>query len=490
MSEQQPPAESNDASASGQPEETNSAASTGDAADANATAPVAGWSQATSPVPGPAAFGTEVNETAVIQEPAQPAEQPYQNPYYATAQPDQTYAQPAYAPVPVDPYAAYSGGGYQPPPPTKTGGFLSKSDPNSVLWKAVIAGVLAGLLAGILAGFVGFAVANGTIGSTGVSTAEQENPSNPNALSPRADNSIAAISKAMLPTVASITVKAGQGGDTGSGVSFSQGGYILTNNHVVAAAANGGTIAVKFQGGDAQPATIVGRSPAYDLAVIKTGSDHPVAKLGNSGSVAVGDAAIAIGSPLGLDGTVTSGIISAVNRPVTAGGQGEASFINALQTDAPINPGNSGGPLVNSESQVIGINSAIATLGGSSTEGGSQSGSIGLGFAIPINTAKRIADEIIATGKSTTPIIGVGIDQSYSGPGAKIKTVTPGGPAAKAGLQPGDIIVAVNGQKDPSAVEVLTAIRSLKPGDTITLTVQTPSGGTKDVKLTLGGTTS
>jgi len=220
------------------------------------------------------------------------------------------------------------------------------------------------------------------------------------------------------------------------------------------------------------------------LAVLKIDQGGlTAARLGDSASVAVGDSAIAIGSPLGLDGTVTSGIISAVNRPVTAGGQGEASYISALQTDAPINPGNSGGPLVNAESQVVGVNSAIATLG---TGDNGQAGSIGLGFAIPINTAKRIADEIIQTGKSTYPIIGVTVDMRYQGPGAKVSAVSGGGPAAAAGIKVGDIITAVNGVQVTSSVDLLSAIRAYAPGETVTLTVQKQSGGDSQVKVKLG----
>ncbi len=471
MSDQNPPSD---------PDVPPDPSSTEPSSDPAGTAPVTGL-PLTSPVPGPPGFGTEVPEAAT-EVPQPPATYPpYADPYA-----------PYGAPAPYGPYAAPAYG-YPPPPAGGSGGGASgifgSSDTNSVLWKAVIAGVIAGLIAGLIAGFAGFVLASGTVGKTGVLTTGQKHPSDPGKLSPRADNSIAAIAKVMLPTVASITVKAGESGSSGSGFAINDAGYILTNNHVVAEAAKGASISVKFQGSDAQPATIVGRNPSYDLAVIKVDKATSAAKFGDSGTVAVGDAAIAIGSPLGLDGTVTSGIISAINRPVTTGGQGEASFINALQTDAPINPGNSGGPLVNSEAQVIGVNSAIATLGAGEAFGASQSGSIGLGFAIPINTAKRIADEIIATGKSTTPIIGVTVDLKYPGPGAKIATVAPGGPAAKAGLQPGDMIIAVNGRPDSTTVEVLTAIRARQPGEVITLTVLSPSGGTKDVKLTLGSKT-
>jgi putative serine protease PepD len=194
----------------------------------------------------------------------------------------------------------------------------------------------------------------------------------------------------------------------------------------------------------------------------------------------VGDTAIAIGSPLGLQGTVTSGIISALNRPVTAGGSGDAAYINAIQTDAAINPGNSGGPLVNGNGQVIGINSAIATMG----QGG-QSGSIGLGFSIPIDTAKRIAEEIIATGTSTTPIMGIELDMEYSGDGAKVTGVNAGGPAADGGVQIGDIVTTFDGQSIADSTALIVAIRANAPGDKVTLTVQR-NGQTQDVTVTLG----
>ena len=213
----------------------------------------------------------------------------------------------------------------------------------------------------------------------------------------------------------------------------------------------------------------------------------PAVTLGDSDSVVVGDAVIAIGSPLGLEGTVTAGIISALNRPVTAGGAGtgETSFINAIQTDAAINPGNSGGPLVNAAGQVIAVNSAIATLGG----GQSQSGSIGLGFAIPINQAKRIAEELISTGKSTTPIIGVQLDTGYTGQGARVQAVTPGSPAEKAGVQAGDVIVKLNDKVIDDATTLIVDVRSMSPGDKVQLTVER-NGDTKTVEVTLGADSS
>ena len=280
-----------------------------------------------------------------------------------------------------------------------------------------------------------------------------------------------------------------QGGGTGSGFVIRQDGYILTNNHVISGAANGaGTLTVTFQDGTTKPATVVGRDLSYDLAVVKVdASGLKTATLGNSAGVVVGDTTIAIGSPLGLEGTVTSGIVSALSRPVTAGGSGESSYISAIQTDAAINPGNSGGPLVDAQGKVIGVNSAIASLGQGQT--GGQTGSIGLGFAIPVNQAKRVAEEIISTGHATHPIIGVSVDMNFAGAGAQVSQVTPTGPAATAGLKSGDVITKVDGKAVGNATEMIVAVRAHAPGDTVTLTVVSGST-TKDVPLTLGSDSS
>jgi len=206
----------------------------------------------------------------------------------------------------------------------------------------------------------------------------------------RSPESVSAIAARVLPSVVSISTRSSMGSGTGTGFVIRSDGYILTNNHVVENVLQSGTLNVSFNDGKVVRGKIVGVNPAYDLAVIKvTRTGVPALQFGDSDKVQVGDSVIAIGSPLGLSGTVTSGIISAKNRAVTAGdGQSESSFINALQTDAAINPGNSGGPLVDKTGAVVGVNSAIATLGSSF---GSQSGSIGLGFAIPINQARRTA---------------------------------------------------------------------------------------------------
>jgi putative serine protease PepD len=220
-------------------------------------------------------------------------------------------------------------------------------------------------------------------------------------------------------------------------------------------------------------AKILGRDESYDLAVLKISATGLKAlQFGDSDKVQVGDPVIAIGSPLGLSGTVTQGIISAKNRPVTVGDRDSStSFISALQTDAAINPGNSGGPLVDATGAVIGVNSAIASLGSSL---GSQTGSIGLGFAIPINQARKTADQLIKNGKATYPVIGVAIDMSYNSGGAliakKASAILPGGPAAKVGLLPGDLITAIDGMKVTTPEELIVEIRTHDVGDEVTIT--------------------
>ena len=284
----------------------------------------------------------------------------------------------------------------------------------------------------------------------------------------RAPDSIAALAARVIPAVVSISVKGATVSDTGSGFFLDSNGYVLTNNHVVEAAATSGTITVELSNGKKYGAKLMGRDNSYDLAVLKIDvTSAPTLQLGNSDLVQVGDSVIAIGSPLGLSGTVTSGIISSKNRAVTTGnGSGESSFINALQTDAAINPGNSGGPLVDATGAVIGVNSAIATLGSSS-----QSGSIGLGFAIPINQAKKTAEQLIKTGSATYPIMGISVDTRFTGTGALISSesigVTPGGPADKAGLKIGDIITNFDGVEINNSDELIVAIRSKSVGDKV-----------------------
>ena len=304
----------------------------------------------------------------------------------------------------------------------------------------------------------------------------------------RKPDSIAGIAARVSPSVVSIEVSRGNSGGTGSGFFLDSTGHILTNNHVISLAARAGAlINVKLANGKNYEAKLVGRDIPYDLAVIKINvTDAPALQLGNSDEVQVGDGVIAIGSPLGLTGTVTSGIISAKNRPVTSGsGTRESSFINAIQTDAAINPGNSGGPLVDLSGAVVGINSAIATTGSGF---GGQSGSIGLGFAIPINQARKTADQLIKNGSSTYPIMGVSLDLRYSGVGAKIPeeagSVTPNGPAARAGIKPGDVIIEIAGKAVDTADEAIIKVRSLNVGDKVKIKFKR-EGVTKEVSLVL-----
>jgi len=294
------------------------------------------------------------------------------------------------------------------------------------------------------------------------------------------------ISALVTPTVVSIAVTSTLGSGTGSGSIYRSNAttsYIITNNHVIENAATTGTIKVEFTNGDQVAATIVGRDPMYDLAVLAIKSGNlPTIALGDSSKVSVGDPVLAIGSPLGLASTVTSGIVSALNRPVAVGDLGNESFVNAIQTDAAINPGNSGGALVDSQGRIIGVNSAIATL-----SSGGSSGSIGLGFSIPINEAKRVIDEIIATGKSTRPLLGVELDTAFTGIGARILRPTVGGGAEKAGIPSGSVIRSIDGVRVSDRVAAIVRIRSYAPGTTITVVVDLPNnGGSKSFRVTLG----
>ncbi|HEU0131156.1 MAG TPA: trypsin-like peptidase domain-containing protein [Mycobacteriales bacterium] len=284
--------------------------------------------------------------------------------------------------------------------------------------------------------------------------------------------SYVAVAAKVLPSVVSINVSTQLGGGTGSGVVIKSDGYILTNNHVVGDATS---IRVTFNDGSTATARLVGADAASDLAVVKADKTGlPAATLGSSAAVRVGDQVLAVGSPLGLSGTVTAGIVSALNRPVNTTDQGSfgrpsvATVIDAIQTDAAINPGNSGGALVNLAGQVIGINSAIATNGGSN-------GNIGVGFAIPIDQAKVIATQLIETGRASRAQMGVSVGQATTADGetrAVLQAVTPGGPAERAGLRAGDVIVQIGDQRVTGADALIAAVRKHAPGETVTVTYE------------------
>ncbi|MFJ3666225.1 trypsin-like peptidase domain-containing protein [Streptomyces sp. NPDC090106] len=359
--------------------------------------------------------------------------------------------------------------------------------------KALVgAAVLLALVSGGVGGVVGaYLERNGGIGEVELPQAAAE-PAG------RAPDSVAGIAARALPSVVTLHVTGTEESGTGTGFVLDDRGHILTNNHVVEPAGADGEISVTFHSGDTAKATVVGRDSGYDLAVVKVSGVTGLKPmtLGNSDSVQVGDPVVAIGAPYDLEGTVTSGIISAKERPITAGGESgdgsDVSYVDALQTDAPINPGNSGGPLLDAKARVIGINSAIRSADSGSEDGG-QAGSIGLGFAIPVNQAKRVAEELINTGKATHPVIGITLDMQYSGDGARVGTkgndggsaVTPGGPGDKAGIEAGDVITEVDGQRVHSGEELIVKTRAHRPGDRLELTVER-AGKELTVSLVLG----
>ena len=347
--------------------------------------------------------------------------------------------------------------------------------------------LLAGLLTGVSGGAVGY------LAASRITPALLDPDSSLSEVSPpvnRPPGSIADIAERVLPVVVSIEVRSPAGSGTGSGVVIDGGGYVLTNNHVISQAATGnGRLRVRFDDESVETARVVGRDPKTDLAVLKV--EKPgltVAALGDSGSLAVGDPVMAVGSPLGLAGTVTSGIVSALDRPVRLGGGGSNSgsdtnaVINAIQTDAPINPGNSGGALVDGSGAVVGINSAIATL----SSGAGQSGSIGVGFAIPINEARDIAQQLIRTGKVQHATLGVTARSVTDGArdGALVESVAAGGAAQQAGIKAGDVITRVGDKLVGGADDLVVQVRTRSVGDQVDLTY-VRGGKTVTVKATL-----
>ena len=306
--------------------------------------------------------------------------------------------------------------------------------------------------------------------------------------------SVEQVAAKVVPSVVKLEVNEGRQSEEGSGVILSTDGLILTNNHVVAAAAGtpggpaGPETKVTFSDGKTVPFDIVGTDPGSDIAVVRAKNVSgltPIA-IGSSANLRVGQDVVAVGSPLGLEGTVTTGIISALNRPVAAGGdaQNQNTVLDAIQTDAAINPGNSGGALVNMNGELVGINSAIATMGADA--GAAQGGSIGLGFAIPVDQAKRIADELIQTGSASRASLGVQVGNNAGGDGAKIVEVTPGGAASSAGLPAGVVVTKLDDRVIDSADALVAAVRSKAPGDKVSLTFLDQAGKPQTVDVTLG----
>ncbi len=360
---------------------------------------------------------------------------------------------------------------------------------------------------GVVAGLAAMALVVGTAGGVGGAAAWQQwGPSDSaqaqvatlpvsstTGTAQPAVGSVASVAQAALPSVVQIETKTETGAATGSGIIIRADGYILTNNHVVEG--SNGTVQVLFSDGHVEDAKVVGTTAYYDLAVIQVNrTDLTPLVLGDSDAMVVGDPVVAVGSPLGLDSTVTTGIVSALDRPVTTGQDAStAAYIAAIQTDAAINPGNSGGPLLNMKGEVIGINSAIASLPGATQATGA--GSVGLGFAIPSNQARRVAEQLISDGKATVPAIGAQLDSTYSGRGVRVADssqlpnnspgVVAGSPAAEAGIVDGDIIVAIDGTPVADASSAIVRIRSHAPGDKMTFTLER-GGKDTDVTVTLG----
>ncbi|MCX4828202.1 MULTISPECIES: S1C family serine protease [unclassified Streptomyces] len=397
-------------------------------------------------------------------------------------------------PPAVPAYASDGGGGgwgasYQQQPAPKPGGRRG----------GLVAGIIAAaLVAGAVGGGVGYwAAERGDGSSTGSTTVSASNPADLK----RDKGTVAGIAAKALPSTVTIEAEGNSGeGGTGTGFVYDTQGHILTNNHVVAEAADGGKLSATFSNGKKYDAEVIGKAQGYDVAVIKLKNAPDGLKpltLGNSDQVAVGDSTIAIGAPFGLSNTVTTGIVSAKDRPVASSdgsGTSKASYMSALQTDASINPGNSGGPLLDGNGNVIGINSAIQSASSGGMGGGSgQSGSIGLGFAIPINQAKMVAQQLIKTGQPVYPVIGASVSLEEGTGGAKITeqgaggsaAVTANGPADKAGLKPGDVITKLDDQPIDSGPTLIGQIWTHKPGDSVKLTY-TRDGKEHTVDVTLG----
>ncbi|MFI7444256.1 trypsin-like peptidase domain-containing protein [Nonomuraea indica] len=393
----------------------------------------------------------------------------YESPFFGSS----PGAPPYGGEMPPPPSSAFGmGPGWAPPPSVPHGGqaVAVRRGPSTGLL-IVLAVVIA--LAASLFGSVGTYLLTRSSGGTDPSYSLGPPP---NGSSNRAPDSVAGVAARVLPSVVSLEVGNGTSADGATGSGFLiKDGYVVTNNHVVAMAARGGEIRIQFHNRKTTTGRIVGRDPGSDLAVVKPEETFgtPEITLGNSDQVVVGDPVIAVGSPLGLSGTVTTGIVSSLNRPVIAGDESgtseEPAYISAIQTDAAINPGNSGGPLVNGKGEVVGVNSAIATLSRSLN---SQSGSIGLGFAIPVNQARRVAQELVTDGKAKRPKIGIVLDRNYKGQGVRIASepaegrqpIDANGPAAKAGLKPGDVILEIDGLRLQDGNELIALIRSKAPG--------------------------
>jgi len=390
-------------------------------------------------------------------------------------------------------YAAYDAAGQPTPPngiPAYPYGAAVPGVPAQREKKNSAGKLLAGvaLVSLVIGGVAGGTVGYLTGGSSGpsVNALDQPKPAQQTGNVPA--GSVESVAQKLSPSVVELQVSGRTAAGEGSGFVLSTDGYILTNNHVVEVAANGGQIQAVFQDGKKTAAKVVGRDPTTDIAVVKVSGVNnltPVS-LGRSDDLRVGQQVVAIGSPYELTGTVTAGIVSSLHRPVQAGGGNQTdqtTVMDAIQTDAAINPGNSGGPLANMDGQVIGINSAIYSPNSGRSQGsGSEGGNVGIGFAIPIDQARRTADDIIKTGHANQTFIGAKVGDGAQG-GAQLGDITPGSPADKAGLKSGDVVTKIDSRVIDSANTLVAAIRTRAPGEQVTFTL----ADGRTVPVTLGG---
>lgn len=462
-------------------------------------APEGAAAEQPAPAPGVPRHGAS---SPAPQTPAAGTAQGTYPPSGAALEPGSTPGGLGYLPAAGYPHTAPARGGTPPPlgPPSQHTGQTGPTEPEArpraarrrsgVPAGVVVLLVLVGLLVGAIAGLLGarwvLPTSQGAT-PTGLPTAD------PRPVDPVGDTWISDIAAATLPSTVYIEVRVGTEGVTGSGFVVREDGYIVTNDHVIASAkSGGGDVTVLFPDGSKEDAEIVGSTADYDLAVLRIDrTDLVPLVLGDSDTIAVGDPVIAVGAPLGLTGSVTAGIVSAVDRPVTvrspgASGDDPSTYINAIQTDASINRGNSGGPLIDAAGQVVGVNTAVAR-DASSGGGGNEPG-----FAIPSNQVRHTVEQLIETGRATYPVIGVLLDVEHDGEGVRVRSdteagppVVPGSPADQAGIEPGDVIVAVDGRPVSQPTELIVRVRSHLPGETIVLTVRSGSGD-REVEVVLG----
>lgn len=421
--------------------------------------------------------------------PGQPAA-----PGYAGHGQRQTYHQPYdWRYVEQSPYRQPFGGfGAGQSTPAQAPGVAEKRSRSGLLAAGAVA---IAVVSAAIGGAAASVVEHNALPGSGISHVTPGNTALPAANAPA--GSVEQVAAKVVPSVVMLETDIGRQSEEGSGVILSPDGLILTNNHVIAAAASAQNkdragpapkTTVTFSDGRTASFTVVGADPTTDIAVVRAQgvSGLTPITLGSSGNLRVGEPVVAVGSPLGLEGTVTTGIVSALNRPVSTTGEtnNQNTVLDAIQTDAAINPGNSGGALVNMNGELVGVNSAIATLGSDSAE--SQSGSIGLGFAIPVDQARRIADELISTGTASHASLGVQVTSEKGAPGAKVVEVVPDGAAAGAGLPNGVVVTRVDDRPVNNADGLVAAVRSKAPGEKVTLTYLDPSGNSKTVQVTLG----